>query len=84
MEVFLKLGLEQLVGQYPIVVSIILVMGSLRVIMKPLMSLLQAIAKETSTPKDNELLAKLLDNKIYKALSFCLDFVASVKLPKKK
>jgi len=75
--------IQPLMEQYPLLVSIAAIMGSCRLIMKPLMSLLSVIVKQTPTPKDDALLAKVMEHKLYKGLVYILDLVASVKLPKK-
>ena len=83
MEELLKLSLQQLVGQAPWLATILMVMGALRAIMKPLMELLKVIVKQTPSPKDDAWLSKAMESKFYKTLSFILDWVGSIKLPKK-
>jgi len=83
MEELLKLSLQQLTSQAPWIVAILLVMGSLRAILKPLTELLKVIVKQTPSPKDDAWLSKAMESKVYKTLCFILDWVGSVKLPKK-
>jgi hypothetical protein len=73
--------LQALVDKHPILVSILLVMGTLRAVLKPLMALAHAYAASTKSAKDDELVAKVEASKPYKLLSFVLDYVASIKLP---
>ena len=73
---------QSLLAHYPIPVAILSVVGALRLIMKPLFSLLQAITEVTPSPRDNEILAKVMDSGTYKTIVYILDWVASVKLPK--
>ncbi len=67
----------------PMFVSVFAVMGLARSINKILMPFLSQLVDLTETKKDNELLAKMLDSKAYKAISFLLDYSLSIKLPKK-
>lgn len=73
---------QSLLEQHPLPMALLSVIGGLRLIMKPLFSLLQAITQATPSPRDNEMLAKVMDSKIYKGLAFVLDWFGSVKLPK--
>jgi hypothetical protein len=73
-----------LADKYPTVASILMVMGVLRAIFKPLMSLIEAYVLATPSTKDDEFYNKMLDSKIYKGIVWVLDYMASVKLPKKK
>lgn len=68
--------------KYPIILTIVAIMGMARVILKPLMTFLHAVAEATETTKDNEYLAKAESSAIYKGLHWVLDFAFSLKLPK--
>ena len=76
--------LLQLVDKYPVVAMIFMVVGILRAIFKPLMSLLLSYVDATPSKVDNEMLEKFLNSKIYAGLVWALDYAASIKLPKKK
>jgi hypothetical protein len=76
-------SLLQLASQYPLPASVLMLMGALRMINKPLFLILRTIADATPTLKDNEWLEKVERSKLYVSLSFILDYVASVKLPQK-
>ncbi len=76
--------LVSLATQYPIIASMIIVMGSARIVMKPLMLMLEAIVKVTKTKKDNALLAKVKASKVYKLIALVLDYALSIKLSKAK
>jgi hypothetical protein len=84
----LKLVLETLAGNVAVVGQalswVVAVMGTARLILKPVMVALQSIVDSTQTPADNEWLKKLQESKFYKTLSFILDYVFSIKLPPKK
>jgi len=71
-------------GDFGIAMQVISFVGSLRLINKPLFSLLNAIVSFTHwTEKDNLLLAKIEGSKVYKGFIYILDWVASAKLGKK-
>jgi hypothetical protein len=81
----LKGVLEVYAGSLPTwLLSILLIVGSLRVVIKPLLALLYAVTSLTPSEKDDELIKKIEEHKILKALIFVLDWFASIKLPKKK
>jgi hypothetical protein len=71
-------------ANHPVVASILMGVGMARAIFKPLFTFLHAIADVTPSPKDNELLVKAENSKVYSIFSFILDYVASIKLPAKK
>jgi hypothetical protein len=64
--------------------SLLLVVGSLRVLFKPLLALAYAVVSITPSEKDDELVKKIENSKVLKALVFVIDWFASIKLPKKK
>jgi hypothetical protein len=61
---------------------ILMVMGGLRLVLKPIMAYLEKKALESPEKADDEKLAKMKEAGWYKVLSFVLDYSASVKLPK--
>ncbi len=76
--------LEQYAQQYPWLATVVFVMGSFRLFLKPVMSIIEAVVGLTASPKDDEFLAKVLDHKAYKAVAYVLDWLGSIKLPKKE
>ena len=82
----LKSVIQTYAEQFPMwLISLFAVIGSLRVVFKPLFSFLGAITEFTYwTKKDDELLVKVMESKVYKAIAYALDYIASIKLPKKK
>lgn len=81
----LKSVLEIYAGAIPApVIGFLLIVGSLRVVLKPLFALAYAIASVTPDKKDDEAVKKIEEHKVTKAIAFALDYVASVKLPPKK
>lgn len=81
---WLKPFIEQYSAEYPVLASIVFVLGTFRLFLKPVMEIVKNIISLTPSPKDDELLAKILDHKAYKAFAFFVDWIASVKLPKKE
>lgn len=76
--------IAQMMEKYPQIVGVLVVVGALRVVLKPLMAMLQSYVDYTVDTKDNEMLAKLMDSAAYKALAYALDLLGSIKLPAKK
>lgn len=58
--------------------------GTLRVVVKPLLSLAYTIASLTPSDKDDLAIKKVEEGKVMKAILYCLDWIASVKMPPKK
>ncbi len=78
MELFIKgLALE-----YPIIFTIAAIIGMVRLVVKPLMVMLHSVAEVTETTRDEEILRKIEENKIYKGFLFVMDYVFSLKLKK--
>lgn len=73
--------LSGLIGKAPWLGSILLVIGGLRVILKPIMSVLLAYVQYTPSQDDDSKLSAFMDGKLYKTLSYALDWLASIKLP---
>ncbi len=73
----------QFAAQYPIVATILMVVGVLRLVNKPLFAFLNTVVAATPTPKDNEILKKIETSKAYQYISFLLDYLGSVKMPAK-
>lgn len=78
----MDLLLLDLVSKYPVVTSVIAIVGILRLIVKPIVSILESIAAATESKVDDIALEKVKTSAIYKGLVWLLDYVASVKLPK--
>lgn len=73
-----------LVEKYPVMMSVAAGIGVFRLVFKPAMSFLHAVAEATPTQKDNAALAKFESGKAYKSLVWIVDYLLSVKLPVKK
>lgn len=72
------------ISKYPVFASILVVIGALRLINKPLFAIIRSVAEYTESPKDDELLNKVEGSKIYRGICFVLDYLGSIKLPKKQ
>jgi hypothetical protein len=79
MDIALLLG--GFVAQYPWLAGILFGIGALRVIFKPVFSVLQAYVAYTPNPADDTVLANVMNSAIYKGIVWLLDFTASIKLP---
>lgn len=81
MEIDIALFIINLVQKFPYISGVLLVVGVLRVINKPLFVFLRTFVSATPTPKDDQILDQVETSKAYKTLSFLLDWVGSIKLP---
>ena len=68
--------------KYPWLADILGIMVTARLIVKPLMSAIITMAADTEI-KFLDSIAAYSDSKIYKLVAFILDWVLSIKLPKK-
>lgn len=73
--------LMSLLGKYPLIGSILMVMGILRSVFKPLFALARAYVSASPSAKDDAALDGIEKSAIYKGLAFALDYLASIKLP---
>jgi len=73
----------ELLGKYPVLGSLVGAVGIARLIFKPLFTFLHQVVIATPSDKDDLLLGKAEGSKVYKWVVFALDYLASIKLPKK-
>lgn len=66
---------------WPILASIIVIMGTLRMFLKPVFAFMKEIVALTKTTKDDEVVAKVEASAAYKWVMFLVDYLASIKLP---
>lgn len=77
--------MEDLIAKLPSwAINALAVIGALRVFFKPIMSAIEAAAKETQSSKDDLIVEKVKSNAIYRAVVWVVDLLASVKLPVQK
>lgn len=78
---FLKSIIESHGGDFSVVSKILMIIGVIRVMLKPIMSVIQAFISLELSPGADSFLQKVLDSPIYKSISYILDWSASIKLP---
>lgn len=81
---FIKPLLITFATKYPWLMAGLIVMASLRIVFKPMVSLAEGVVNITPSDADNKWLESLKKNKFYKAFVWGVDFFASLKLPKEK
>jgi hypothetical protein len=60
--------------------TIISVVGVLRIIFKPIFTVMHAVADATPSQTDNQVVDSIENHKITKGLLFVLDWIASIKI----
>lgn len=70
----------QLAEQYPLVAGFLILLGSLRLFIKPLMAGIRLWTASTETKRDDEILDKVERSWLYTAGLFLLDWLTSIKL----
>lgn len=76
--------IADLASRFPWAVTVIAVIGALRLLFKPVMLAIDYYVKSTASPRDDEWVAKFEAGPVYKWLAIALDFIASIKLPPAK
>lgn len=77
--------IQLLFTKFPVIATILVIVGGLRLLFKPTFALLQQIADFTYwTDADNKALAKVQASKVMKTILFVLDWFASIKIPQKQ
>lgn len=72
-----------LASHNPAFATVIMILGFIRLSMKPAMTILQALVKITPYDSDDKWLASAEQSNTYKVIVYLLDWVLSVKLPEK-
>lgn len=67
----------------PNLAGILVILGVFRAIFKPIMTLLHTYVESTPSKSDNEKLEKFKQTKTYQFLVWFVDYLTSIKLPKK-
>ena len=70
----------QVVENHPWVASLLILIGSLRLLFKPIMSLVRSRIAATPTTDDDAQLQRVMSSWWYQTLAWTLDFVASIKI----
>jgi hypothetical protein len=76
--------LLSMVNTHPYFVMLVTAMGTLRLLVKPVMTILHVVVKLTPYDKDDQWLTKLEGSKAYAAFLYLLDWFASVKVGSKQ
>ncbi len=69
-------------NQYPAVATLLTIVGALRLINKPLFSLLKMYVMTTPSDSDNKALEAVEKSKAYSVFTYILDYLGSVKVGK--
>ena len=81
----LKALIESLAGQNGVVLqvlaSIVMFIGSARLVIKPVVLAIEAIVAATATKKDDEILEKVKSSKAVSIALTILNWITSIKLP---
>ena len=71
----------QVVESHPWVATLLLLMGGLRLVCKPVMSLVRARVAATPSTDDDAQLQRVMSSWWYQSIAWSLDFLASIKIP---
>lgn len=66
------------------VIGILLIIGTLRLVVKPAMAIAKSVVASTPSLEDDLLVQKVETSKAYQIAVFLIDWIASIKLPQKK
>jgi len=72
--------INALLAKYGWFAAVVTWLGVLRLINKPLFTIIKTITAATKTPKDDAVVEKIETSKAYKWFEFVLDYVGSIKL----
>lgn len=72
-----------LLDKAPWLLQVIVILGGLRLVIKPIMTAIDSYVQSTKSLDDDKALEGFKAGKFYTTLVFVLDYVASIKLPKK-
>ena len=73
--------IDGLAGKYGWLTTVVLLIGSLRILFKPIMLAIDNYVRQTPSPADDARVARFETGWLYKLIAFLLDFTASIKLP---
>jgi len=72
--------INALLAKYGWLAAVVTWLGVLRLINKPLFTIIKTITSATKTPKDDAVVEKIETSKFWKLFEFVLDYVGSIKL----
>jgi len=70
-------------SNYPGFSTVIMAIGFLRLVLKPVMTIIQAYVKLTPYDSDDKWLLEMEQSKGYKLFVYLMDWVLSIKMPEK-
>jgi len=76
--------IEQYGADFPWLVNAIVIVGTFRLIVKPIVTAIESIVKETPTTKDDEVLERVQRSPAYTWFFYVLDWFTSIKIPPRK
>lgn len=80
----MELFILDIVHKYPTAASILIIIGVLRAVFKPLQGVIDSYVNATEGVDDNERWEKIKAHKAFTSLAWFLDYTASIKLPGRK
>lgn len=69
-----------LASQYPVLATVVIIIGSLRVLFKPIFAAANYYVSQTPGTTDDEFLRRVEGSRITRTLAFFLDLFASIKI----
>lgn len=79
---FLTPLVEAYGGKLGFLVQLVSIVGTLRLLVKPVMSIIDVAVNLTPSEKDDDLVSRIENNKVFKSILYVLDWFASIKLKK--
>lgn len=73
--------LDTLISKYTWLAKVLIIVGLLRVFLKPIVTCIESVVASTATKKDDEILQKVETSTAWKWAFWILDYLASFKLP---
>lgn len=68
------------ITKFPVLAAVIVIMGIMRAIFKPIMAVLHAYTASTANPADDAALEKVEASTAFKIVAWVIDFLGSIKL----
>lgn len=82
--VFLAPIMETLAGKYGVIVTVVAWIGTLHLLVKPLLAIAKVIAGATETTKDDEIIVKIESSPYYTYALNVMEWLTSLDLSKKE
>lgn len=72
----------ELAEKQPLLMTVIAILGTFRAVFKPIMTVLHVYTQNTASKSDDEILAKVEESKVFKAIAWLIDYFTSIKIKK--